>query len=336
MPPPTFARRAARLLPFFATLAASIAGLAESHAAGPDFSLGLHLVHHRVDERAANGAHLLTETGWTPMLVARLTQPLPLGRLDAHLSWNDGSLDYDGRSQTGSRFKTTTDQRIWRTGFGYALPIAPTLDLRARWELEDRRRHIQGRGAVAGLDERYRQHYAALGLIWTPAVAPAGTTFSAEWIAGLGGLWALLAAALLAWERPLGAIPALLLSVLFFVFRPQIHEVDLHVDLDLPAGSAEFLSTMAGATGVALIPGNKVTLSEPEAHAWLGTLNDLRLALGSRLEITEENHRIFQELPDGHPAAAAYHLYDWLSYLQETLVRAVMGFDVDYPDPPPA
>ena len=81
--------------------------------------------------------------------------------------------------------------------------------------------------------------------------------------------------------------------------------------------------------------GNKVTLSEPEAQAWLGTLNDLRLALGSRLEITEENHRIFQELPDGHPAAAAYHLYDWLSYLQETLVRAVMGFDVDYPEPPP-
>ena len=187
MPPPTFARRAARLLPFFSTLAASIAGLAESHAAGPDFSLGLHLVHHRVEERGANGAHLLTETGWTPMLVARLTQPLPLGRLDAHLSWNDGSLDYDGRSQTGSRFQTTTDQRIWRAGFGYALPIAPTLDLRARWELEDRRRHIQGRGAVAGLDERYRQHYAALGLIWAPAAAPAGTTFSAEWIAGLGG-----------------------------------------------------------------------------------------------------------------------------------------------------
>ncbi len=50
MPPPTVARKPARLLPFFATLAATIAGLAESHAAGPDFSLGLHLVHHRVEE----------------------------------------------------------------------------------------------------------------------------------------------------------------------------------------------------------------------------------------------------------------------------------------------
>ena len=80
--------------------------------------------------------------------------------------------------------------------------------------------------------------------------------------------------------------------------------------------------------------GDKVTLSDAEAQAWLGTLNDLRLALGSRLEITEENHRIFAELPDEHPAAAAYHLYDWLSYLQETLVRTLMGFDVDDPDPP--
>jgi cardiolipin synthase len=42
--------------------------------------------------------------------------------------------------------------------------------------------------------------------------------------------------------------------------------VDLHVDLDLPAGSAEFLSTMAGATGVALIPGNKVTLYQNGAE----------------------------------------------------------------------
>lgn len=79
--------------------------------------------------------------------------------------------------------------------------------------------------------------------------------------------------------------------------------------------------------------GDKVTLSDAEAQSWLGTLNDLRLALGSRLGIEEDNHHVFAALPDAHPAAAAYHLYDWLSYLQETLVRALIGFDVDYPDP---
>ncbi|MFN8156167.1 MAG: DUF2017 domain-containing protein [Candidatus Nanopelagicales bacterium] len=75
--------------------------------------------------------------------------------------------------------------------------------------------------------------------------------------------------------------------------------------------------------------GDKITLSEPEAQAWLGTLNDLRLALGSRLGIEEDNHHLFAALPDDHPAAAVYSLYDWLSYLQETLVRSLMGFDVD-------
>ena len=79
--------------------------------------------------------------------------------------------------------------------------------------------------------------------------------------------------------------------------------------------------------------GDKVTLSDADAQAWLGTLNDLRLTLGSRLGIEEDNHQVFQTLPDDHPAAAAYHLYDWLSYLQETLVRALLGFDVDYPAP---
>lgn len=80
--------------------------------------------------------------------------------------------------------------------------------------------------------------------------------------------------------------------------------------------------------------GDKLTLSGPEAQAWLGTLNDLRLTLGSRLGVTEENHQLLRQLPDEHPAAAVYHLYDWLSYLQETLVRSLAGFDVElHPEP---
>ncbi len=76
--------------------------------------------------------------------------------------------------------------------------------------------------------------------------------------------------------------------------------------------------------------GDKVTLSDAEAQAWLMTLNDLRLVYGSRLGVTEENHRLFQQLDDDHPAAVVYHVYDWLSFLQETLVRALTGFDVEY------
>lgn len=70
--------------------------------------------------------------------------------------------------------------------------------------------------------------------------------------------------------------------------------------------------------------GEKVTLSADEAAAWLGALNDVRLALGTRLGITEEGMAEFAELPDDDPRAATYHVYDWLTYLQETLVRALL------------
>lgn len=70
--------------------------------------------------------------------------------------------------------------------------------------------------------------------------------------------------------------------------------------------------------------GDKLTLTEPEAGAWLGALNDLRLALGSRLAITEDAAEEFAALDDDDPRAATYHVYDWLTFLQDSLVRSVM------------
>ncbi len=70
--------------------------------------------------------------------------------------------------------------------------------------------------------------------------------------------------------------------------------------------------------------GEKVTLSADEAAAWLGALNDVRLALGTRLGITEEGMAELASLPDDDPRAATFHVYDWLTYLQESLVHAIM------------
>lgn len=70
--------------------------------------------------------------------------------------------------------------------------------------------------------------------------------------------------------------------------------------------------------------GEKVTLSTDQAQAWLSALNDIRLALGTRLEITEDSLDELAALPDDDPRAGTYHLYDWLTYLAETLVRSLM------------
>jgi hypothetical protein len=79
--------------------------------------------------------------------------------------------------------------------------------------------------------------------------------------------------------------------------------------------------------------GDKLTLTDGEAQAWLGTLNDLRLTLCSRLDIQEDSHELFAALPEDDPAFAAYWVYDWLTYLQDSLVRALSGFDAELDEP---
>lgn len=66
------------------------------------------------------------------------------------------------------------------------------------------------------------------------------------------------------------------------------------------------------------------TIKRSDVGAWLGFLNDTRLTLGSRLEITEENHGELAALPEGDPRLALFHVYDWLTYLQDSLVQLLL------------
>jgi len=63
-----------------------------------------------------------------------------------------------------------------------------------------------------------------------------------------------------------------------------------------------------------------VDLSEDEAMAWLGALNDLRLALGVRLGVKED---FDGSVADDDPAAPATHLLSYLGWLQELLLEAL-------------
>jgi hypothetical protein len=64
-------------------------------------------------------------------------------------------------------------------------------------------------------------------------------------------------------------------------------------------------------------------LDEEQLSAWLGALNDLRLVLGSRLEVTEESYD--QELDPADPRAPAMSLYHYLSWLVAQAVEALSG-----------
>lgn len=67
--------------------------------------------------------------------------------------------------------------------------------------------------------------------------------------------------------------------------------------------------------------GGLVEVDAEGAHLWLTVLNDMRLALGTRLGITEDGAFIAST---GSPDAAAVAIYDWLTTLQDSLVHALM------------
>lgn len=69
-------------------------------------------------------------------------------------------------------------------------------------------------------------------------------------------------------------------------------------------------------------------LTADESRAWLGALNDLRLTIGTRLEVTEEDEsEALYRLPDSDPRKPMVMAYLWLGALQESLVETLMPGD---------
>jgi hypothetical protein len=68
--------------------------------------------------------------------------------------------------------------------------------------------------------------------------------------------------------------------------------------------------------------GGRFELSEDDAHAWAASVNDVRLALGTMLDVGSEGP---DELPPEHPMSGHLDVYQWLTVLQEYLVLGLMG-----------
>jgi hypothetical protein len=68
--------------------------------------------------------------------------------------------------------------------------------------------------------------------------------------------------------------------------------------------------------------GGRFELTEDDAHAWAAAVNDVRLALGTMLDIDAIGS---DELPQDHPMAGHVDVYQWLTVLQEYLVLSLIG-----------
>lgn len=67
--------------------------------------------------------------------------------------------------------------------------------------------------------------------------------------------------------------------------------------------------------------GTDVTLDDEGLDAWLASLTDMRLAIGTRLGVDEET--MSADVPPDHPNARAFAVLHWLGALQEGLLRVV-------------
>ena len=76
-------------------------------------------------------------------------------------------------------------------------------------------------------------------------------------------------------------------------------------------------------TALATVTTERTTLTSEQAEAWLRALNDTRLVLGERLEVTEEWDELVASLHADDPRLALFWVYDRLTYLQEMLVQAL-------------
>ena len=92
------------------------------------------------------------------------------------------------------------------------------------------------------------------------------------------------------------------------------------------AGAAAIIDTLEDA-GLADQPEGgtfiDVELPRPLAITWMRTFTDMRLAIATRLGIEDGDEEYWHSLPDEDPQAQVHDIYDWVGYLQETLVNAV-------------
>ena len=69
------------------------------------------------------------------------------------------------------------------------------------------------------------------------------------------------------------------------------------------------------------VTGGRVELQPEQGDVWLAALNDVRLALGTALDVSED---MPEQLPPDDPRASHLGVYHWLTYVQDGLVQARM------------
>lgn len=72
--------------------------------------------------------------------------------------------------------------------------------------------------------------------------------------------------------------------------------------------------------------GRRQSLDEEQASQLLGVLNNARLTMGTRLDVTENLEESYARADERH--AAALHVYEYLGWLEEQLIAALAASSI--------
>ena len=90
---------------------------------------------------------------------------------------------------------------------------------------------------------------------------------------------------------------------------------------DLRAGKVQNAQAVIDTIGA--LTSMSVLVPEVAAMSWLGFLNDARLTIGTRLGITDDSRDEFDQMDESDPRFGMAQIYDWLTYLQDSLLASL-------------
>jgi hypothetical protein len=88
----------------------------------------------------------------------------------------------------------------------------------------------------------------------------------------------------------------------------------------------ELLSSKLGAMELLGEKAQAETLTETDMIAWMGAINDVRLVLGTQLDVYEGQD--LEDFADNDPRLPAFSVYTWLSGILEVIVHRLAGEDI--------
>lgn len=110
---------------------------------------------------------LNNETGWLPGVSASVEHFIDSNwSLGIFTAYHDGTVDYDGQTQSGTAHKTETGTRFIRVGLRVDRVITPALGLFISGQSHEWQRNIYDNNNVSGISETYEWMEYAAGIAY--------------------------------------------------------------------------------------------------------------------------------------------------------------------------